>query len=192
MQVRGLKPLCHRPRNSKTSFAPHAGAWIETDGLIGLLGNHKASHLMQVRGLKHQCKWCMTVVTIRTSCRCVDWNIMSGAFLPLLIGSHLMQVRGLKPTSLSFGTTSIVRTSCRCVDWNPYRFAYISTILFAPHAGAWIETYCPSRAYRGVISHLMQVRGLKPIRWGRLIVHPFRTSCRCVDWNKPCLFITSI
>ena len=76
MRVRGLKHVDIIRRNTKTTVAPHAGAWIETKMDTEELNALKESHPMRVRGLKPH---------------------SSNVYLNSLPPSHPMRVRGLKP-----------------------------------------------------------------------------------------------
>jgi len=53
MRVRGLKPTDFPVGRWGERVAPHAGAWIETNGNLIPWGSDIASHPMRVRGLKH-------------------------------------------------------------------------------------------------------------------------------------------
>ena len=99
--------------------------------------------------------------------------------LPL---SHLLQMRGLKLTKISsFFIASGVAS---------FTDAWIETLskptlrpqsLVASFTDAWIETLCRHPMRRRLLSHLLQMRGLKPIgRSTRRSAHR-RIFYRCVD-----------
>ena len=123
--------------------------------------------------------------------------------------SHLLQMRGLKlawtmPIDLTNG-----RIFYRCVDWNPSVPGSPGLPFVASFTDAWIETY--RRIYRrqvGIcrifyrcvdwnkrwsvclsgqfVSHLLQMRGLKPIDARLYRINDSRIFYRCVDWNSQC------
>ena len=116
---------------------------------------------MQVRGLKLARAKQSLVASVRTSCRCVDWNKTCGKCLISLCGFAPHAGAWIETFGFWDFCSQSIRTSCRCVDWNKFRYIELRCCCFAPHAGAWIETR----------------------QWTRQALILFRTSCRCVDWN---------
>ena len=142
------------------------------------------SHLLQMRGLKHErtelCKsvksvasftdaWIETVKGYtqieakvgRIFYRCVDWNTHEERKDLAKKGSHLLQMRGLKQFTVKNESDSTV----------------------ASFTDAWIETPTTVNTTGKVTSHLLQMRGLKHVcRLWQGCVHG-RIFYRCVDWN---------
>ena len=143
------------------------------------------SHLLQMRGLK-------------------QFESYHGCCYVL---SHLLQMRGLKP-KVPLPTHEVKRRIFyRCVDWNfPILWNYLGKWV-ASFTDAWIETtltravgfsflsrifyrcvdwnHCASRWICHRKSHLLQMRGLKPIlvHAKQTKGHQCRIFYRCVDWN---------
>ena len=75
--------------------------------------------------------------------------------------SHLLQMRGLKQYNTSKSNTIASRIFYRCVDWNCrwYSFSYRWNV--ASFTDAWIETSITWHLEKAILSHLLQMRGLK-------------------------------
>ena len=149
----------------------------------------KKSHLLQMRGLKQN----NDIVFIRFE------------------RSHLLQMRGLKQRRRSEGRTYQCRIFYRCVDWNPIlvlsfhshnRRIFYRCVdwnnggglkglveLVASFTDAWIETWQLSAWPWKILSHLLQMRGLKLPLLMRLSRNISRIFYRCVDWNLLHVFI---
>ena len=123
------------------------------------------SHLLQMRGLKPPIDYYLAGTTCRRIFyRCVDWNLQFEVFTPHAAESHLLQMRGLKllewkmlsNNNVASFTDAWIETSSgvltdqrglcrifyRCVDWN--------------------QQYDGPCKYHSALSHLLQMRGLKP------------------------------
>ena len=119
--------------------------------------------------------------------------------------SHLLQMRGLKPTHDNKNLNGCGRIFYRCVDWNfnqqcmefcynvaSFTDAWIETtnLLYiivnrrvASFTDAWIETSLYSDTVQIIVSHLLQMRGLKLCRLFHRVCRRCRIFYRCVDWN---------
>ena len=119
--------------------------------------------------------------------------------------SHLLQMRGLKPVSPLSPFTPCCRIFYRCVDWNFCIECVFNCNCVASFTDAWIETNLSTRAKSMILSHLLQMRGLKHILlvrcFGHFLSHLLqmrglkqvsadlrfpvigRIFYRCVDWN---------
>ena len=62
---------------------------------------------------------------------------------------------------------------------------YINTlsVIVASFTDAWIETIGAGRRQKRAMSHLLQMRGLKPLSHFKDILKARRIFYRCVDWN---------
>ena len=120
------------------------------------------SHLLQMRGLKHEpaspkhhswsrifyrCvdwnklkSWYIFIALCRIFYRCVDWNDFEYLEKPQTVESHLLQMRGLKPHHRSSITPQSSRIFYRCVDWNIFFLQNLSCCPVASFTDAWIET----------------------------------------------------
>ena len=103
--------------------------------------------------------------------------------------SHLLQMRGLKHIYLSGARGRPCRIFYRCVDWN------LSVSISQKEKGCRIFYRCvdwntheerKDLAKKG--SHLLQMRGLKPVHMDRYTDFLRRIFYRCVDWNSDLLF----
>ena len=118
--------------------ASFTDAWIETNR-YEWKRIFTASHLLQMRGLKHYSPTYGMASTSRIFYRCVDWNIarknrkifeivasFTDAWIETLIcnhcglsiSSHLLQMRGLKLDKEKGKEDAKRRIFYRCVDWN--------------------------------------------------------------------------
>ena len=163
------------------------------------------SHLLQMRGLKRKSKWRSVGRTLShllqmrglkrvprgiTSLRFVSHLLqMRGLKLDRVAKalnrkmSHLLQMRGLKLPSNRWTCTIIKsRIFYRCVDWH---YIMESRIVFfvASFTDAWIETSLSKKSVEKPLSHLLQMRGLKPTSTKRNRLVSSRIFYRCVDWN---------
>ncbi len=123
-------------------------------------------------------------------------------------------MRGLK---LKHGLARLIwtrRIFYRCVDWNVFSQSRTVFENVASFTDAWIETTVANRTAAILKSHLLQMRGLKQIRFNNVtsnfkshllqmrglkpisrVVVP-RLECRifyrCVDWNTSCLWLAPV
>ena len=166
--------------------ASFTDAWIETNR-YEWKRIFTASHLLQMRGLKHYSPTYGMASTSRIFYRCVDWNIarknrkifeivasFTDAWIETLIcnhcglsiSSHLLQMRGLKLDKEKGKEDAKRRIFYRCVDWNVDLLSEdekkIGRIFY--RCVDW-NLLSPSRTVFEK-SHLLQMRGLKPCVWG--------------------------
>ena len=194
----------------KHGVASFTDAWIETY-LKSKEYETVRSHLLQMRGLKHDNKkshqWSNRC---RIFYRCVDWNgayagdaaygrvaSFTDAWIETVLlqdyryycQSHLLQMRGLK---------QVIRGN-------------VDSILVASFTDGWIETTNTTNVRPKRMSHLLQMRGLKhfdctaqlPISRSHLLqmrglkpitnlspwlLNMSRIFYRCVDWNITLIF----
>ena len=158
--MRGLKP-----RPGMDSHRQNQSHLLQMRGLklqhIGHTYHKQESHLLQMRGLKPLLKGLKSNYKCRIFYRCVDWN------LPTIGARHPF----------------ICRIFYRCVDWNYHRGRTMEMYNVASFTDAWIETCTKSLSFTFTLSHLLQMRGLKPKE--RFVQHEniCRIFYRCVDWN---------
>ena len=136
-----------------------------------------------MRGLKLSFTYSPLSYTSRIFYRCVDWNRKKSQKDSLLIWSHLLQMRGLKPSRRKAIKPSSSRIFYRCVDWNHGRRCSIWKNRVASFTDAWIETFWIDLARESILSHLLQMRGLKHYSVVRQKTDRCRIFYRCVDWN---------
>ena len=125
--------------NQVVTVASFTDAWIETSARNPFREKF-ASHLLQMRGLKLRKAWAQNRF----------WM------------SHLLQMRGLKlgnPTAYPILSSRIFY---RCVDWNWGIQRLIQFFRVASFTDAWIETVPSPLVQQSFVSHLLQMRGLKP------------------------------
>ena len=182
LQMRGLKlvTMYAKVNNIVASFTD---AWIETQTSAPAETAWK-SHLLQMRGLKHlhQDSQSRNFLSHLLQMRGLKLNRTTAILNNRR--SHLLQMRGLKPNrSQYYKSYSHVasftdawietprlrlatlmdkgRIFYRCVDWN--RAVSVSILL--------------------TLSHLLQMRGLKPNQNQYYKSYSRRIFYRCVDWN---------
>ena len=80
-----------------------------------------------------------------------------------LDASHLLQMRGLKQRSIIHTLKGLVASFTDAWIETAYIRARKDEILVASFTDAWIETYFRSREQYLRTSHLLQMRGLKPV-----------------------------
>jgi len=145
-------------RIAERGVAPHAGAWIETNGCSANSKNEWTSRLTRARGLKHlpQQKKAIERAVAPHAGAWIETSNTSCALA--LMPSRLTRARGLKHNGRgnnnNQGGSRLTRARGLKLT---YRFAASANIAVAPHAGAWIETMrrliekakCRSRASRG-------------------------------------------
>ena len=100
--------------------------------------------------------------------RCVDWNPVYPSPDQRSRRSHLLQMRGLKLTQMATEILGDSRIFYRCVDWNQVWDGKKYETLVASFTDAWIETTALTvGGHTKILSHLLQMRGLKPHCKGR-------------------------
>ena len=98
--------------------------------------------------------------------------------------SHLLQMRGLKQNMTLYHIPLRCRIFYRCVDWNnPETDTILNQSYVASFTDAWIETWQIATANFALLSHLLQMRGLKPRAHADSALYDGRIFYRCVDWN---------
>ena len=140
-RARGLKPLPEGAVRSKPRVAPHAGAWIETDG-------KKLCIFWKKVVAPHAGAWIETVSQARCA-HSLRWSRPTRA-RGLKLGWHLWSyaVPASRPTRAR-GLKLVVKV------------LVIMSRVVAPHAGAWIETAADSGARQHIASRPTRARGLK-------------------------------
>ena len=119
--------------------APRVGAWIETQPQTASTQTVPESHLVWVRGLKHQFiyklnGWIKVAPRVGAWIETLQLNLLLqlrnvaprvGAWIETanklkngspIFGSHLVWVRGLKLSWSNLSRYTLCRTSCGCVD----------------------------------------------------------------------------
>ena len=209
LQMRGLKLLY-------PYFCP-GWEWSHLLQMRGLKpvrnpGNrcYVGSHLLQMRGLKPNSYRPKNKKQRRIFYRCVDWNFeVYNNLKQRFVASFTDAWIETRPTRCCRKRNGC-RIFYRCVDWNKTKAESASALQVASFTDAWIET---NRFFVSLsnpfMSHLLQMRGLKPGVTYLLItcigshllqmrglkhrrtVGRLQSLCRifyrCVDWNN-CLF----
>ena len=93
--------------------------------------------------------------------RCVDWNQDVWSRISQRSQSHLLQMRGLKQNQPYKHYHPHRRIFYRCVDWNTLQVEPLIIEYVASFTDAWIETLIPKSGKLAILSHLLQMRGLK-------------------------------
>ena len=114
-RVRGLKPSTVASFVNIAGFAPHTGAWIETE--------HQELTLMTTQFAPHTGAWIETQ-TSKNACKILashptrvrGLKRSSFATLTMALASHPTRVRGLKLNYVSFYEFADIRTPHGCVD----------------------------------------------------------------------------
>ena len=151
------------PVSGKRRFwvASFTDAWIETAVWRAEVPSI-LSHLLQMRGLKRSIRWRSFGIFRRIFYRCVDWNTYAACKI------FTFQVA-------SFTDAWIETLWCFKYAWVPW---------VASFTDAWIETYFLGMIRVMDLSHLLQMRGLKPWDEENEENEDSRIFYRCVDWNK--------
>ena len=150
--MRGLKRRHGEARDVRSSVAPLAGAWIETQERV-TLAQTEASHLSQVRGLKlrtfdpehaQRPSHLSQVRGLKRWCRCS---------IPSRRESHLSQVRGLKLVKELEDTRAALSSHLSQVRGLKHMLGrpLPGPRRVAPLAGAWIETTRVFQVYRRTV-----------------------------------------
>ena len=151
--------------------------------------------------------YCMLSRQRRIFYRCVDWNTVPWTH------NQCQRVASFTDAWIETWSKRIYRIihKCRifyrCVDWN-FKFRYLFWQIFvasftdawietstssdvsvrylvASFTDAWIETSCKiTLLWSVLVSHLLQMRGLKPKIVNRNTGGNGRIFYRCVDWNR--------
>ena len=97
--------------------------------------------------------------------RCVDWNTGGNKFAYPIVTSHLLQMRGLKPLPpLKSKPPNYVASFTDAWIETIILFEWINYPPVASFTDAWIETNKGYGITEAILSHLLQMRGLKRTR----------------------------
>ena len=160
--MRGLKQLLELIYQI-VNVASFTDAWIETP-ICPESRRRARSHLLQMRGLKLKSPRNGLIPLSRIFYRCVDWNCAAMARFWRLLGRIFYRCVDWNRLCRTEVLTQVSRIFYRCVDWNSLYVQELFNTPVASFTDAWIETAVWRAEVPWILSHLLQMRGLKPKR----------------------------